>query len=174
MIIVMLVVVGAVSGLGGCAGTRARPDAQHLPDDFSLSVSVLPGDVRAAAWYIVEPDGTLRAALGAARENSARPGAVRVLTRAQVREVWELACAAGLAGEGTGKGKLVRGAPGMPGGAATVEVAAAGRRRTVIAPAASDAGGDRFAALEGRLRDLAWVEGTEPAVVLDPWSHSPW
>lgn len=149
--IVALLVV--LMSLGGCAS--ARPDASNMPDDFSLGVAVLPGAAAQPAWFVLEPDGTLRAALGARREDSPRPPAVHVLTRSQVREVWELACAAGLAGEGVGK--VASGAPGNPAGSAVVEIASAGRRRLLVAPLAGDAGGAGFDALHGKLRELAWL-----------------
>jgi len=152
----LLVLLSSV--LAACAGARARPDARHLPDDFSLSVAVQPGGGREPAWYVIEPDGTLRAAIGARRPDSPRPAGVRTLTRDQVRGVWELACAAGLAGEHHGEGKVSTTLPGSPAGAAVVEVASAGKRRTVAAPAPSDASGAGLSKLLERLRELAWIE----------------
>ena len=78
------------------AGCSAHPRAgralpEHPPADFGLAVTVLPADDDAArARYIVEPDGTLRAATGAGATVQTFPAAVRLLDQAQRRRLWWL------------------------------------------------------------------------------------
>jgi hypothetical protein len=143
--------------LAGCAGT---PRPADLPDDFAVSVSFsgTPDGPCAPAWFLVEPDGSLRAAQGERRATSPLPPAVRVLRRGEVREVWTLTSRLGVLGgapPGEPAGDDLLPPPGVS--VAVVSVAAEGRRRTVrvIDPQANG----EFSALAGRLRALAWFEG---------------
>ena len=143
--------------LGACA---ARPSAGpgSLPDDFALSVTVLPGAGLDPAWYIVEPDGELRIATGERQAASVRPGVVRQLSRAEVRRVWEAATRAGLTDHGRQGARVGPTQPAVLGGAAIVDLAAVGRRSTV-AVARSDARGvEGVSRVVSLLRGLAWLE----------------
>jgi hypothetical protein len=80
---------------------------EHAPPDFTLGVTVLSPaataeEIDAAARaerpgrYIVEPDGVLRAAIGAAATPRVYPGQTRRLTAGQVERLWRLVAASGL------------------------------------------------------------------------------
>lgn len=87
--LVCFLVVGVLSP-GGCAGGAPRGGA---PDEFSLSLTVLgtrsaTGTPMEAAWYVVEPDGALRVAVGGRQATSGVPPRVRQLTRTQMDALW--------------------------------------------------------------------------------------
>jgi hypothetical protein len=149
----------AILCVGACAGSdRGKPDATALPDDFALSVTVLPASglspSMVPAWYVLRPDGVLHAALGERLPASPAPPAVRTLSRDQVHRVWELVVQGGLVkGQGAA---LPEWQTSVPGSAAIVYVGAWGRRRTSAVPA------DRVESVEpvvAELRRLGWVEG---------------
>ncbi len=92
---------------GGCGAPEADRQAYvAVPPDFSLSVVVIGAD-RGAGWeeltpaeqervprqllsarFIVEPDGTLRAATGPGCREETYPAIVRVLSRGQMLDLW--------------------------------------------------------------------------------------
>ena len=123
-----------------------------------MSITVLPahGSGMEPAWYVLGPDNVLHAALGERLSTSTFPPAIRLLSREQVRHVWELVVNGGMTGEGTTPAQDAQ--AGAPAGTAIMYVAAMGRRRSFIVPE------DRQAGLEpvvGELRRLGWVP--EPA-----------
>src|SRR5207248_7431441 len=95
-----MVLVAALAGWG-CAGHLRAPTAADLPDDFALGLTVLPikdaPATLAPAWYLLSPDDVLHVALGERLATSTFPPVVRTLSREQVRRMWELVVAAGLA-----------------------------------------------------------------------------
>jgi hypothetical protein len=145
--------------LASCAGAqRDHLDAADLPDDFALSVTVLPTKSEhvqmAPAWYTLGPDDVLHAALGERLPSSPAPPGVRTLSRDQVRHVWELVVQGGLAS--AQDPAVPSWQANSPGAAAIVYVAASGRRRTFAVAT------DRAEAVEpvvAELRRLGWVEG---------------
>mgnify|MGYP001420597556 CR=1 FL=1 len=153
-----LVLAAAVVWLCGCAG-RPSLTAAELPDDFGLSVTVLPGSDMQAAWYVLEPDGSLRAAIGERRHDSVRPGLVRRLSREQVRHVWETVVDAGLADHDRHGQRVSPTASRALGGAAIVELAAMGRRSTVAVGRADARTVDGVRKVVEELRSLAWAKG---------------
>lgn len=78
------------------AGCSAHPRAgralpEQPPADFGLAVTTLPADDPSArARFIVEPDGTLRAATGAGAGANTYPAALRLLDPAQRARLWWL------------------------------------------------------------------------------------
>jgi hypothetical protein len=117
------------------------------------------------AWYLVEADGTLRASLGTRTLQSPAPPIVRVLSDAQWDEVWVLARDAARTAEAAGPApsssenatptgaEPLFNASSAVASAMGLEVRAAGVTRRVPNPDAATA-----AALEARLRALAWAE----------------
>jgi len=106
----LVVLVCVVAALVGCEMTPApRADAPDKPPaDFGVSVTVFAPGVRRAgeagptrtaattpARYIVEPDGTLRAAVGAGATPTTFPPIVRRLSDRQRQRVWWLTVATG-------------------------------------------------------------------------------
>lgn len=102
----ILLALASVRMLGCSAAERFElPDAP--PSDFVLAATVFtpaatdkdqPASV--PARYIVEPDGTLRAAIGAGSSPTTYPRATRTLTSAQFDQLWTLTRAIDLDGDG--------------------------------------------------------------------------
>lgn len=108
--------LGAVWGAAACGCSSAPPVKrvaepvelpERAPADFTLGVTVLSPAVTAEeidaaaraerpARYIVEPDGVLRAAIGAGASPRVYPGETRRLTAEQVERVWRLVAASGI------------------------------------------------------------------------------
>lgn len=179
-VLTLTLAFAAVSlSLGGCAATGpsarqtqgdgARPDMP--PRDFAVSVAVRPnsGDLE-PAWYILEADGTLRAALGAPTARSPIPPRIRTLTPGARATVWQAVeqaqwipgpsdatrDASSEAGESTNatSNAAIQTSTEL----AEVYVAADGGRwsgRVLQAPGSPEA--DRLAAVIRELRQLAWL-----------------
>ncbi len=86
--------------LGGCA---ARPVVLELgkpAEDFAFSLIVLPIAIEPIqfkpAVYIVEPDRTLRVAVGEGVAELSYPAPARVLTHSEFARIWNLALESGL------------------------------------------------------------------------------
>ena len=142
--------------LTSCAAP-ARPPQAAPPSDFSLSLTIV-GDSPAApdlepAWYVLEPDGLLRAALGQRQAVSPIPPVVRRLTETQFREVWDATRESGALEAPVGGVQVADSV--LPRQGAAVSVSADGVRRTRV----YEGPPDRFAALSSLLRRLAWVSG---------------
>lgn len=133
------------------ACSKARPADAATPDDFALSITLDDTGPGGAAWYVVDPDGSLRVATGTRGDRSPVPPLVRQLSAAQVAALWDLTRASGLEA-------AVRAAPAVDEGRAragsTVFLAADHARRCAALPA-SDPG---VAAAVIELRRLAWME----------------
>jgi len=92
---IAMVGVLALSGYAAVgAGCAQASKASGAPDEFSLSLTVLgtraaSGTPMEAAWYVVEPDGALRVAVGGRQALSGVPPRVRQLTRTQLDALWE-------------------------------------------------------------------------------------
>lgn len=112
--IILAVAVALATTLSGCAGSAARlSDVANLPErapeDFGLSITVM-GPVRAGGEsayagigaklrpgrYVIEPDRSLRAALGPAADDSAYPPRTRRLSAQEMDEVWALVRSSGV------------------------------------------------------------------------------
>lgn len=115
--IIFAVAVVLATALFGCAGSPARlGDAAALPErapeDFGLTITVM-GPVRAGGdlayasigaklrpgRYIIEPDRSLRAALGPAADDSAYPPRTRRLSATEMDELWSLVKSSGVLAE---------------------------------------------------------------------------
>ncbi len=135
-LVLVLVWVGVL--LSGCiAGGSARRTT--CPEDFALSLYT-PSPT--PAWFVLDADGTLRAATGPRLPQSPVPPGVRTLTTRQVQGVWRVAR--------TVKPKAPQGDSGAP---AEFWMAAYGRKSERLLPADDAALGT----LAGMLRDLAWA-----------------
>lgn len=81
----------------GCSSSRAFTLPDSPPSDFVLAATVFtPSSVSAdqpasvPARYILEPDGTLRAAVGPGSSPTTYPRETRTLTSAQFNQLWML------------------------------------------------------------------------------------
>lgn len=83
----------------GCSTLRSTPEGE-TPEDFALSLTMLsgqPGDgPTEPAWYMLEPDGVLRAVSGSRVADSRLPPAVRHIGQVHVDAVYQLCAQAGL------------------------------------------------------------------------------
>jgi hypothetical protein len=102
-----VLLVAALCVTGGCATRSALPPTSDIairpvPNDFAFALAVPAGleplalypeqaeVLRRPAWFIVEPDGTLRAALGPPQMDGPVPPRVRRLSPAQRLELFTL------------------------------------------------------------------------------------
>jgi hypothetical protein len=111
------------------------------------------------AWYVLGPDDVLHIALGERLLSSPFPPAVRALSREQVRHVWELVVASGLADTKSNHISVPDALAADPKSSAVIYVAAASRRQTFSLPKAQ---GPTIEPLVTELRRLGWVH-PEPA-----------
>ena len=134
-----------------CSKARHADAGAATPDDFALSITLDDTGPGGAAWYVVDPDGSLRVATGTRGDRSPVPPLVRQLSAAQVAAIWDVARSSGLEA-------AVRAAPAIDESrtraGATVFLAADHVRRSAALPA-SDPG---VAAAVIELRRLAWME----------------
>ncbi len=166
-----------LAGLAGCAASVPR-GATIAPADFSLDALVLvpegsepsPSTPRARrpARYQLEPDGSLRAALGVGVGPDTIPALARRLTPSERDGLWRLARDAGLLGQDV-PGRISWGGTWDPppiGASAILSVTHDGHRVHVGAPLAFGGGSPEVEALLDRLAALAW----EPDV---SWASAP-
>lgn len=157
----------------GTSTVREGLAQDAVPSDFALSI-VVPTAAMARgispAWYIVEPDGTLRVALGEPIDRSPIPPRVRMLTPGERARVWEAVRRAGWL-PSPGDAAMERdaavaevpapanAAEPVPAATSTAQVylAAAGGRWTGVASATPDEAG--LADVVRTLRTLAWLDG---------------
>lgn len=152
-----LVLATAAATFAGCRGAP-RPTAADLADDFSIAITILPGaGAPTPCWLIVGPDGVLHGALGERTESSMLPGAVRQLSRRQVRTLHDMADHAGLLSASPPGLAAPPMAPTVEGAGALVDTASMGRRST-RAVAADDAAFNDIRALAVEMRRLAWAD----------------
>jgi hypothetical protein len=174
----IFVSIVAVLTLSSCVAMRAPNTPDHeAPRDFVISLTVLgasgaddassSGTRTQPAWFVLEPDGTLRARRGARSVLSSVPPRVRTLNREQREHTWTLARAAG-----AGEAGLVVGAvgdedqalrAGHPDGAIVLFWQANGARATSVSPMVDEAS-PRHRALHEllrSLRDLAWLHAEQ-------------
>lgn len=99
--IVACAVAFAASLTLGCAAAPPPADASGRPSDFALSITVIssqddPTLISALARpmrparYVIESDGSLRAAVGAGATPDFRPALTRRLDVAQMARLWRL------------------------------------------------------------------------------------
>lgn len=131
--------LGAIAAFLAACGATRHP-VSGVPGDFGLAITVLasrdePGLARAQrpAQYILEPDGTLRVAVGAGVDPGTFPPRTRRLDPRQVERLWTLVESAGLAADAagttvSGAGPGPSSVPSPPDGWAYVDVAASGQR----------------------------------------------
>lgn len=139
------------ASLVACSKARPSDTDAATPDDFALSITLDETGPGGAAWYVVDPDGSLRVATGTRGDRSPVPPLVRQLSAAQVAALWDLTRASGLEA-------AVRAAPAVDEGrtrAGTTVFLAADHARRCAALPASDPG---VAAAVIELRRLAWME----------------
>jgi hypothetical protein len=88
------------SVLSGCSAPKAAITSAAPPPDFALSLTIntpnTTDGVLAPAWFIVDCDGSLRAALGARTSASPVPARVRRLTPAEMQQLWDVTRSAGI------------------------------------------------------------------------------
>ena len=159
--------VWAVCGLSGCAQGPGEIEAARVPHDFGIGVTVhAPEDRDAAralrpARYLLEPDGALRAAVGAGADERTFPPVTRVVDADGRARVWALFVNAGLVGgthERVGYGGRFEPSGDDP--EAMVYASWDGRRRAwrVVLDPGRDAGaGTGPEALIDAMAELAWV-----------------
>lgn len=132
------------------------------PGDFALSVCLAgvggSDPLLAPAWFVLDPDGKLRVAVGERARYNALPPSVRTLGRADMDRLYEFAMTSGLSG--------ALSVTQTPAGSAGLTVAMTSNRRTsstVWTPAALTAlPGDHPAReLVKRLRVLGWLDTPE-------------
>lgn len=180
-----LVAAGLVAG---CSASPRAADAAPesaasaaIPEDFGFAVAIPAGAEMTAlypehadllarpAWYMVEPDGTLRAALGSPRMDGPVPPFVRRLSPAQRRELFTLLSSRGALtpwsrdsqGLGVPVGDAARVVSGEDGGGAIgVWWSANGRRRSfAVAPATQGTDGEP-----------AWNTVKDAVALLERWA----
>ena len=165
-----LLLSGAAASLSSCGSftpAGARPGGieatiPRMPPDFALSVSIHPAthtainadapgasadpaggtneSLEQPAWYLVEPDGRLRASPVVRTPTTPVPGIIRQLTAGEVQELWSTVRASGLTPSSASvlaaeRGAARAGARDLPERAperltAIIFVAAEGERRT--------------------------------------------
>lgn len=83
--------------IGGCSTNRAFAMPEAAPGNFVLAVTVFvppqaepESSVSVPARYILEPDSTLRAAVGPGSSPSTYPSPTRTLSASQTERVWAL------------------------------------------------------------------------------------
>ncbi|TVQ62292.1 MAG: hypothetical protein EA379_05540 [Phycisphaerales bacterium] len=116
-----LLLITALAALGACAAPdrRAPLDAASPAPDFALSITVRDdAHGLTPARYVLDPDGSLRAAIGPGAGSDLLPNFTRRLGEDERAGVWRLALAAG----------VPSGAPGSPGSRA----AAPGSERAAL------------------------------------------
>lgn len=110
MAAVLLGSLVAIAAAPGCASASERPSRTsdplgQVPTDFWLEVRVQPGagvDGRAkveerAVRFVLLPDGSLYGETDVASDPGARPPRLRVLSREQMAEVWQVLSNSGFA-----------------------------------------------------------------------------
>lgn len=143
----MLALMAAVSG---CASPKAVPET--VPADFGLSFTVLraEGDCK-AAWYVLQPDGVLRAVEGVRRESTPIPPPVRVLSTDEREGLWRIVRKSYWLATPTPTGFRV--ASELEASDVSVSVTGDDRRSTMIGPIDDP----HSIEMEAMLRDLAWL-----------------
>lgn len=88
-VILRLTMASVPLALGACAAVGPASTTEAVPSDFAVSVSITNStEGFEPAWYVLEADGTLRAALGAPSPQSPIPPRVRTLTPGARAQVW--------------------------------------------------------------------------------------
>jgi hypothetical protein len=152
---VLLVALAAAFLTTACAPS-ARRDA--CPEDFAVSLTIYAGDPGLQpAWYLVEPDGVLRAALGERTAASTLPPVVRTLPRHEVESLWRTLYLRDLYNEAPPEDRTidVGGTAAAP--LAEVYFAGYGRRRTVNVSRTDSDGRETARLLAIQMRRLAWI-----------------
>ncbi|MFZ4574069.1 MAG: hypothetical protein ACOYN0_06705 [Phycisphaerales bacterium] len=147
--------VVAVFSLAGCAS--APQAAGEAPADFALSLCIYkPATGRLPGWYVIQPDGVLRAVVGERQENTPLPPIVRQLDPQDRERLWELVEQAGLSAKTPPEG-VVRGPEWVSSreATATLALAAHGTRTSLVAAEQVES----ITRLEGLVRELAWLSG---------------
>ncbi|MCC6286099.1 MAG: hypothetical protein IT439_12505 [Phycisphaerales bacterium] len=161
-------------GLGVCSGCAAAPppaDASGRPADFAVSITVistqddptlisaLPRQMRPAR-YVIEADGSLRAAVGAGATPDIRPALTRRLDSAQMARLWRLIEESGFA-EPEGASRLASEAAASELYAATTAVMSVTHAGTRAASAIDLEGGgaeaEAAALIVDQIAAWAWV-----------------
>lgn len=86
----------AGSALAACSAPKARLQVGSVPQDFALEVWIEPSQDRNGALFIVEPDRSIRAAVGHDLSGQVFPPRTRVLTRAEMVQVFNLLAESGI------------------------------------------------------------------------------
>ena len=158
----------AACGLSGCVQGPGALEAARVPHDFGIGVTLYAPEDRDApralrpGRYLLEPDGAMRAAVGAGADERTFPPVTRVVDAGGRARVWALFVDAGLVGgthERVGYGGRFQ--PSSDGPEAMVYASWDGRRRAwrvVLDPGSgggpSDGGPE---ALIDAIAELAWV-----------------
>jgi hypothetical protein len=145
-----LLILTSFLALSGCASPKAVPES--VPADFGLSFTVLRarGDAK-AAWYVVQPDGVLRAVEGVRQESTPIPPPVRVLSAVERERLWRIVRKSYWLSEPTPTGFTV--ASELEAKEMSVSVTGDDRRATLIGSLESGFSTE----MEAILRDLAWL-----------------
>lgn len=152
---VAVCVLWGASLIGGCAAPPTT-DAERVPPDFVLGVTVYPSEARRRARYVVEADAQLRAAEGEGVDPGVFPLPTRRLDRHERQELWTLVHGTGVLSPDSpwtiGSVERVDAPP--EGGVVAIFVTAGGRSRHAAAPIDEPA----VAALTDWLRSVAYYE----------------
>jgi len=151
--------------LAGCASKALHHPQGGCPDDFAISLTLLaPAAGVGPAWFVLEPDGVLRAVLGERQAASPLPPMVRTLKRTEVESVWRTSGRAGLVG-GSARPSTSE-VRAMTGGGeralALVYAAADGQKRFVSIPASDASRAAAVSDLAKELGELAWLPAASP------------
>jgi hypothetical protein len=152
--------LASMLALGACQAAPEPPE--RTPADFSLSLTLLaPGATQSQSlrpvWYVVEPDGTLRAAIGQRMPSTRLPVPIRRLDAREREALWTRVRSADLASSAPRDVAAELAPPASPPAVPTaiIELAHSGTRRAIWIPL-SDAGArDRLRAVTGELDRLA-------------------
>lgn len=141
----------------GCSTIPAAPD--QAPRDFAVSFSIQKPDAGLMpAWYVVQPDGVLRAVSGVRTETTPLPPAVRQLTPEERQRLWQSVQAAGWFANPAPPGYVI-GPEKMDGSSvAAIAVGGVGLRRTMTVPAEDAQAVGALESVEAVFRELSWLD----------------
>jgi hypothetical protein len=153
----MIGLVVSVLFLQACATTPTNLD--QPPRDFAVSLSIQTATPQLQpAWYVVQPDGVLRAVSGVRTETTPLPPIVRQLTPQERQRLWQSLQSEGWFNDPLPPG-YARGPEKLDGSkVAALAVGGAGRRISMtVAPEETDALAS-LKSVEAVFRELSWLD----------------
>ena len=179
MLGLLLLVLGAVVGIAGCASPPASNTARitpladplsEVPQDFEVEVLIMVGRKvedrtvlqRRNVSMLLLPDGSLHAAAGDSVIPGTRPGLARTLYQDQVADLWALLGRLDLRSAGSHPIRPVR-PPGAMEIVYVLEVTHNNQRRRVVDRLVKDESNQAMVALIRSMGGLAWLRDEAPA-----------